>query len=349
MTLVLGIESTCDDTGCAVVRDGVEILSNVVSSQIDIHNAFGGVVPELASRHHIDIIIPVIQKALEDANVTLDDIGLFAVAKGPGLIGSLLIGLNAAKALAFATKKPFVGVNHVEAHLYAAMMPAIEKLVFPLLGVVISGGHTFLARIDAIGEYTIIGTTVDDAIGEAFDKAAKIMGLPYPGGPEIEKLAINGDASRYDFKPSKIKGRPFAFSFSGLKTKVLYTVKGQSSQMKSPLIIEESDKKHVAAAFQEAAFSDIIAKASLALEKYPDINGIVFGGGVTNNDAIRDIVAKKFPETPVFWPARALTQDNAAMIAGLGYHHYSQEGDALDLEPMTRLALEDLDNTYNKK
>ncbi|MGM0439618.1 MAG: tRNA (adenosine(37)-N6)-threonylcarbamoyltransferase complex transferase subunit TsaD [Chlamydiota bacterium] len=340
MTLVLGIESTCDETGCAIVKDGHQILSNIVSSQIDLHSEFGGVVPELACRQHIEVLIPVIRQALDQAEVSLKDIDLISAARGPGLIGALLIGLNAAKALSYASEKPFIGVNHIEAHLYAAMMGVLDDLRFPALGVVVSGGHTFLVKINDIGSYQALGTTIDDAVGEAFDKVAKIMDIPYPGGPNIEKLAKDGDSHYYDFKPGKIKGRPLDFSFSGLKTSVLYTVKGQSAKMKSPLIISEEEKKHVAASFQRAALSDITKKIEKAL-KDEKFECLILGGGVTNNNRLREMVAELELDIPVYWPPRALTQDNAAMIAGLGYQQYQRQGhpDPWDLEPQTAMPL----------
>ena len=208
--LVLGIETTCDETACAVVKDGREILSNIVFSQEDLHNDFGGVVPELACRRHIDVLIPVIDQALQQAKCSLDDIDLFSVAYGPGLIGALLIGLNAAKSLALCTNKPFIGVNHVEAHLYAALM-SNPQVDFPCLGIVLSGGHTNLIYMKGIGQYELIGQTVDDAIGEAFDKAAKIMGLPYPGGPPIEALAATGNPQRFPLKQEQSKEVPSTF------------------------------------------------------------------------------------------------------------------------------------------
>jgi len=321
--LVLGIESTCDETSCSVVRDGKEILSNVVSSQIELHREFGGVVPELACRLHIDKIIPVLDESLKVANVTLDDIDLIAVANAPGLIGALLIGVNAAKALALATGKPLVGVNHIEAHLYAAVMG--EEIPFPALGVVLSGGHTSLVIMDGVGQYREVSHTVDDAIGEAFDKVAKVIGLPYPGGPEIEKLALKGDATRFAFKAGKVKDAPLNFSFSGLKTSVLYTVKGPRASQKSPIIISEEDKADVAASFQEAAFSDIAKKVKIAA-KEQNCKSIILGGGVTNNKYLRKVLAERCQNLPLYWPAPALTLDNGAMIAGLGYHRFLLDG-----------------------
>lgn len=227
--LVLGIESTCDETGASVVEDGRRILSNVVASSADIHERFGGVFPELACRRHIDAILPVIDEALRKAAVTPKEIDLIAVAKGPGLVGALLIGMNAAKGLSIAWEKPLIGVNHVEGHLYASMME-LSDIPLPALGVVLSGGHTLLLKILDIGSYEPIGTTVDDAVGEAFDKVASLLGLPYPGGPHVERLAKTGNPKGCHFTPGNVKKNPLDFSFSGLKTAVLYTVKGQAAQ-----------------------------------------------------------------------------------------------------------------------
>lgn len=335
--LVLGIESSCDETACAVVRQGRDILSNIVSSQIDLHQQYGGVVPELACRRHIDVIIPVLDEALKQAQVDLKQIDLIAVAHGPGLIGALLIGLNTAKALALAHQKPFIGVNHIEAHLYAALMSQEAAPSFPCLGVVLSGGHTALVLMKSIGHYELIGQTVDDAVGEAFDKTAKMLNLPYPGGPYIEALAQRGDAKRYPFKAGQVKGHPLDFSFSGLKTAVLYTLKGQNSQQKE-LILSQTDQADLAASFQLAAMSDIVHKTLLAASTY-HLNTVVFGGGVTNNLYLRQLFAEANPHLHYLWPSTGLSLDNAAMIAGLGYHRFLQQkkGDAFDLEPLARI------------
>lgn len=332
--LILGIESTCDETACAIVRNGKEILSNVIHSQSEIHSAFGGVFPELACRRHVDILIPVIETALAQAGITADQIDLIAVAKGPGLIGALLIGLNAAKALSLAWNIPFIGVNHVEAHLYAAMMPQPFSL-FPALGVVISGGHTFMVKMLRIGSYETLGTTQDDAIGEAFDKVASMLHLSYPGGPAIEQLAKKGNASRFSFQAGKVKGQPLDFSFSGLKTSVLYAIKGANALKDSPLIIADKEKADVAAAFQETALSDIVTKSLSAASAF-DCHAIYCGGGVTNSTRLKELFREKNKAAiPLFFPSRELTTDNAAMIAGLGYHHFLQkkEGDSYDLQP----------------
>lgn len=332
---VLGIESTCDETACAIVENGKIILSQMVASQVDLHTQYGGVYPELACRRHFDVLIPLIDQTLKQGELVKDDIDLIAVAKGPGLVGALLMGLSAAKGLALAWNTPFVGINHVEAHLYAAMMH--EDPLFPALGVVVSGGHTLLVKIHALGEYEQIGSTVDDAVGEAFDKVAALLELPYPGGPEIEKLALQGNPAKYPFKSGVVKGRPWDFSFSGLKTNVLYTLKGQNCDRKACSILPESEKAHVAAGFQEAALGDIVKKAVAAAETF-DCKMIFLGGGVTQNNRLKELF-KKSP-IPVFFPPAGLSLDNAVMIAGLGYqlfHRKKKLGDPFDLEPLPRI------------
>lgn len=324
----LGIETTCDETSCSIVKDGTEIVSNVISSQIDLHAEYGGVVPELSCRRHVDILIPVLQQSLQEAKITLHQIDLIAVAYGPGLIGALLLGTTAAKALSLALKKPLIGVNHVEAHLYAAYMSNLDKITFPCLGVVLSGGHTAIVQMEDIGTYKMLGETIDDAIGEAFDKVAKLLDLPYPGGPEIEKLALQGNPHRFPFKPGYVKRDPQQFSFSGLKTAVLYAIKSL------PTPLSSQDKADIAASFQNTAFSDVIQK----LKSVPS-SSIIFGGGVTNNKYLRAQLSQHFPNRTILWPSVGLSLDNAAMIAGLGYHLHARKGisDSLFLEPTTRI------------
>lgn len=335
--LTLGIETTCDETGCAIVKGGYEILSNCVSSQIDLHNEYGGVVPELACRRHVDIMLPVIKDALKQAGCSLADVDLIAVANGPGLVGALLIGLQAAKGLSISLHKPLIAVNHVEAHLYAALMSHERQPSFPCLGVILSGGHTALVIMHSVDSFTLISQTVDDAIGEAFDKVAKLLGLPYPGGPEIEKLALKGNPKRYSFKGGVVKGYPLSFSFSGLKTAVLYALNGQNGSMESSSISLET-QCDIAAAFQETAFEDVIKKALLASQEY-GLKEIVFGGGVTNNRNLRSRFAQAAQGLTLYWPTFEMSLDNAAMIAGLGYQRYmrAQKGNGLDLEALTRM------------
>ena len=324
--LVLGIETTCDETSCAVVQDGRKILSNVISSQIDLQKEFGGVVPELACRRHIEVIVPVLQEALKEAGCTLQDIDRIAVAKGPGLVGALLIGLHFAKTLAFSLDIPLVPINHIEAHLYAAVM-SHETPTFPALGVVLSGGHTSLIGMDNIGAYTLLGETVDDAIGESFDKVAKMLSLPYPGGPYIEKMALTGNPERFSFKAGRVKANPLDFSFSGIKTSVLYTIRDL------PKPLSEQDICDISASFQEAVFSDVIKKMHLVLKETP-YPCIYLGGGVTHNKKLREHLAKSF-NIPFYLPRNDLCLDNAAMIAGLGFHKAPHAG--YDLDPETRI------------
>jgi len=337
--LVLGIESTCDETASAVVQNGRTILSTIVASQIDLHRKYGGVVPELACRRHIDLMIPVIDQALSEANVSLNEIDLIAVAHGPGLIGALLIGLNTAKALALALQKPLIGVNHIEAHLYSPFMSQNDIVPFPCLGVVLSGGHTAMVLIKDGGVYQLMGQTVDDAIGEAFDKAAKLLGLPYPGGPEIERLASKGDPFRFPFKGGQVKGRPLDFSFSGLKTALLYTLKGKPPHHTPLLPLHEQDQCDLAASFQYAACEDIVRKSLLCAETC-QVQTLVLGGGVTNNRYLRQLLAQKSQgKYDILWPSLGLSLDNAAMIAGLGYYRYQWQGggDSMPLEPLARI------------
>ncbi len=336
--IVLGIESTCDETSISIVKDGKEILSNVVTSQIDLHAEYGGVVPELCCRRHVDVIIPVLNQCLKEAGLTLKEIDLIAVAYGPGLIGALLIGLTAAKTLSLAMQKPFIGVNHIEAHLYAAIMREPICPPFPSLGVVLSGGHTSIVLMKGICEYYLISETVDDAIGEAFDKVAKMLNLPYPGGPKVEELALKGDPKKFALKAGFVKERPLNFSFSGLKTAVLYLLNGQDQKGQKPLERSEQNICDLCASFQRAAFDDVIDKVLSAARSF-NCQTLIFGGGVTNNQALKNKLQERAIGYTLLFPSKGLSLDNAAMIAGLGYHSYIQKGqaDSLDLKPKTRI------------
>lgn len=325
--IVLGIESTCDETGVSIVQDGKIILSNVLASSADIHAKYGGVFPELACRRHIETIIPLIDEALKQANTTPEEIDLIAVAKGPGLIGALLIGMNVAKGLSIAWNKPLIGINHVEAHLYASMMDA-EEVPLPALGIVISGGHTLLLKVNALGEYETLATTVDDAIGEAFDKVASLLDLPYPGGPQIEKLALKGNPKTVSLSAGKVKRSPLDFSFSGLKTAVLYAKKSPEGYLREDL----------AASFQQTALGDVVKKSLIASQKF-DCKALIFGGGVSANQKLREMTQKAFPKMPIFWPRPFLAVDNAVMIAALGCKKFKGISDSLELEPQTRMNL----------
>ncbi len=330
--IVLGIETTCDETAIALVKDGEEVLSNVIASSADLHAQYGGVFPEQSSRRHIESIISVLKEAL--GTISPDKIDLIAVAKGPGLAGPLLIGMQFAKGLSISWKKPFIGINHVEAHLYAAMMGAPK--IFPALGLVLSGGHTMLVKIHAIGHYELLSTTVDDALGEAFDKVGVLLGMPYPGGPRVEALAKNGHP-RFALAKGVVKAKPLDFSFSGLKTSVLYAIKGQNG--KSPISLSEQDKCDLAASFQETALNDVLKKAHIAAATF-DCHALYFGGGVCNNGRLKEMFNNSFQsKIPLFFPKKELTSDNGAMIAGLGYRQFIARGcgDPLDLEITTRI------------
>lgn len=326
---VLGIESTCDETAASIVLDGKKILSNVVLSQASLHASYGGVFPEIASRAHIEAIIPVIKQALSEASLKKEQIDLIAVAKAPGLVGGLLIGVEAAKGLSIALDKPFIGVNHVEAHLYAAMMSE-QVPTFPSLGVVLSGGHTLIVKINAIGSYEILATTIDDALGEAFDKLAVLLGFSYPGGPMIEKLAKEGNPKAYALKSGRIKERPLDFSFSGIKTACRMLIETKS-------FLEDEFKKDVAASFQEAVFTDLSKKLS-KISQETGLSHVYLGGGVICNKMLREFLQNKLSHMHFVFAPKELCVDNAAMIAGLGFHRFflSGKSDDLDLVPQTR-------------
>jgi N6-L-threonylcarbamoyladenine synthase len=327
--LVLGIESTCDETACAVVKDGKIILSNVIFSQASLHANYGGVFPEVASRAHIEKLVPAIDLALKEAGVEKEAIDLIAVAKAPGLVGGLLLGVEAAKALSLALNKPFIGVNHVEAHMYAAMMKE-ECNTFPSLGVVLSGGHTLLVKITEIGTYEVLATTIDDALGEAFDKLAIMLGLSYPGGALIEKLALEGDPKKYALSPGRIKERPLDFSYSGLKTACRVLIEKQAT-------IDETFKKDLAASFQQVVFSDLIKKIKLAASTH-GLKKVYLGGGVMCNMTFREKLQEEAKDLEFVFADKMLCLDNGAMIAGLGFARFNLQkvGDDLDLLPQTR-------------
>jgi len=329
--LTLGIETTCDETACAIVRDRKEILASVVSSQIDLHKAYGGVVPELASRRHVDLLVPIYEETLARAQLLPEALDLIAVSHRPGLIGALLVGLNFAKGLSLGLQKPLIGVNHVYAHLYAPFMQK-DSPPLPALGLVISGGHTALFLLQEGHDPQLISQTVDDAIGEAFDKCARLLGLPYPGGPEIEKLALQGNPQRFPMRAGRVKTDPLAFSYSGLKTAVLYTLQ----KLPDPT---RQDKADLAASFQEAAFASLLDKTLPAAETY-GLSHLVIGGGVSNSHRLRLLFAEKAPQLVTHWPQPLLTTDNGAMIAGEGTRAFlirGQVGDSLSLNAFPTL------------
>lgn len=309
---ILGIESSCDETAAAVVKDGTRILSNVIASQVDIHARYGGVVPEVASRQHLIAAIPIIKRAMAEAEVTWGDLSGIAVTIGPGLAGSLLVGVNLAKAIALARGLPLVGIDHLEGHIYANWLSEnnskAEPPTFPLICLIVSGGHTDLVLIEGHGQYHLLGRTRDDAAGEAFDKVARILGLGYPGGPAIELVAKKANGVAYRLPRAWLKGSD-DFSFSGVKTAVLRLV--SSSTGPHPPVAD------VAASFQEAVV-DVLVTKTIAAAKRHRVRQILLAGGVAANLSLRQLMTKRSP-VPVTFPRLILCTDNAAMIAGCGY------------------------------
>src|SRR5215216_2782746 len=314
-TLVLGIETSCDETAAALVMGGSDVVSSVVSSQIDLHVPYGGVVPEIASRAHLELLNPVIARAIVEAGVDERRIDAVACTVGPGLIGALLVGVSAAKALALSWDVPFVAVNHLEAHLYAALLedPAVE---LPIVVLLVSGGHTMLVEMTEPGPYRLLGQTIDDAAGEAFDKVARFLGLGYPGGPAIERVAAAGDPSAIDF-PRAMRNEGLDFSFSGLKTAVLNHVRGNP----------DVDTADVAASFQAAVVDVLVHKARRAAAQGGAL-GLALGGGVAANSKLREdlLDACTADGLNAYLPSRAMCTDNAAMIAAAGWHRLRLDG-----------------------
>lgn len=312
---VLAVESSCDETSVAVVEDGREVYSNVIASQIDTHKKFGGVVPEIASRQHVEAINTVLKEGIEEAGVKLDDIDIIAATKGPGLIGALLVGLSAGKALALATGKPFVGVNHIVGHVCANYI-SFKDLEPPFIGLIISGGHTYLIEVKDYVDFTLHGRTVDDAVGEAFDKVARSLGLAYPGGPLIDDLAKKGKET-IEFPRVMIKEDNYNFSFSGLKTAVLNYL--NSARLRGEEIVAED----VCKSFQEAVV-DVLIEKSFRLAREKNMDKIVLCGGVSANSRIREAFEEKGREEniKIYYPDLKLCTDNAAMIASAAYYEY---------------------------
>jgi N6-L-threonylcarbamoyladenine synthase len=392
MSIILGIESTCDETACAIVADGTSVASSVIASQVELHAKYRGVVPEIASRAHIENILPVIRDAVDVAGVPLGDVDAIAVAHRPGLIGSLLIGVTAAKTLAWAMGKPLIAVDHVQAHLYSVVLDAMREpsgsaagalsrsessgqihairektprggaaglpvqytspsseapdvhpglrarsIEFPAVGLVCSGGHTALYELNSWSEIKMIGSTIDDAVGEAYDKVAAILGLGYPGGPILDRLAIAGDPAAIKFPRTMLDRDSLDFSFSGLKTAVLYHVRGvpskrdpQPNPKPSP---NEQEIRNIAASFQAACIDVITKKLLRAIDQF-DARSVIIGGGVSANRGLRAALAS-FP-VPVHFPAMMFCTDNAAMIAGLAQTQFDAGQFAgLDLDAIT--------------
>lgn len=332
--VILAIETSCDETAAAVVKNGREIRSNIISSQIELHKLYGGVVPEIASRKHIEKINQVIEEALETAGITLQDVDAIGVTYGPGLVGALLVGVAEAKAISFATGKPLVGVHHIEGHISANYIEN-KELEPPFLCLVVSGGHTHLVLVKAYGDYQIIGKTRDDAAGEAFDKVARAIGLGYPGGPKIDKLSKEGNPEAIAFPRAQIEGCPYDFSFSGLKSAVLNHINSQ--EMKGI----EINRADIAASFQNAVVDVLVTKAVAAAKDY-GMKRVAIAGGVAANSSLRNAMAKACSENELtfYYPSPIFCTDNAAMIGTAAYYEYlNGVRDGLDLNAIPNLKI----------
>jgi len=331
--LLLCLESSCDETAAAVVRDGRQVLSSVIASQVDIHARYGGVVPELASRSHLDAVIPVIETALQQAATTLEEIEGVVVTRGPGLIGALLVGLSAAKAIAYARNLPLVGVHHIEGHLLAIQLET--PLDFPFLALAVSGGHTHLYRVDGIGRYQTLGRTIDDAAGEAFDKVGKLLGLEYPGGPRIDALASKGNPAAVAFPRPLLHKRGADFSFSGIKTAVFNYLQQQPA-------LDDAGRADTAASFQ-AAVVEVLTRKTMAAAEAAGLERIVIAGGVACNRGLRQAMQEAARDCgrQVYFPSPSLCADNAAMLGVAGnFRLEAGANDALDLNAVASWPLE---------
>jgi len=332
---ILGIESSCDETAAAVVEDGTAILSSVVASQLATHGKYGGVVPELASREHLRAIVPVVRLALEEAGVGFDDLAAIAVTEGPGLVGSLLVGITYAKALCFARDLPLIGVNHIEGHIHAVVLQADASLEYPALALVVSGGHTHLFEVREGFTYRLLGKTRDDAAGEAYDKVAKLLGFGYPGGPIVDQLAPHGDPHAVKFTLARMKGNTLDFSFSGLKTAVLRWVEKHDQQHHLTAEIEARRRSgsvtaqdflpltpqptlDLLASFQHTVIEEILRRATVCIEEIC-ARSLIISGGVASNAGLRAAARAADLACPVYFPTPALSTDNAAMIAAAAF------------------------------
>lgn len=329
---ILGIESSCDETAAAVVEDGSRILSSVVASQLSTHAKYGGVVPELASREHLRAIVPVVRETLAAAQIRLEDLSAIAVTEGPGLVGSLLVGITYAKSLCFAKGVPLIGVNHIEGHIHAAVMDLGQSVPFPSVALVVSGGHTHLFEVREGFTYTLLGKTRDDAAGEAYDKVAKLLGFGYPGGPAIDQLAPFGNPNAVRFTPPKMKGNRLDFSFSGLKTAVLRWVEARDIQpqiqarkaLTPPVPIEvwlrftDSETLDLLASFQRMVIEELLRRAAVSAEAV-GAQSLIISGGVASNRGLRAAAQTLNPGYPVYFPPPGLSTDNAAMIAAAAF------------------------------
>ena len=332
--LIMGIETSCDETAAAIVEKGRKIEANIISSQIKIHNKYGGVVPEIASRKHMEYIVPVIDQALSESGIELNQLSGIAVTYGPGLIGSLLVGLTVAKSIAFVRKIPLIGINHLEAHIYSNFLEHRE-LKPPIICLIVSGGHTSLVHINDYWDYNILGQTKDDAAGEVFDKISKYLNLGYPGGPVIEKLSGNGNPSAINFPRPLLNKKNFDFSFSGLKTAVIYYVNKLREENK------EIPKLDILASFQQAVV-DVLTEKTLKAALKLKVNKIALAGGVAANLYLRKNIKKraKMYDIEVFYPSPQLCTDNAVMVASAGYYKLrNNKISSLNLDAVSRLPL----------
>ncbi len=328
-TRILAIETSCDETAAAVVENGRIILSNIIASQVDLHAQYGGVFPEVASRRHIEVIHTIVNQALETAHLGLDDVDCIAVTQGPGLVGSLLVGVNMAKGLALARQKPLLGINHIEGHIYSLWLTEeAENFTFPILNLVVSGGHTELYLMAGHGRYQHLGGTLDDAAGEAFDKVGRLLGLPFPGGPAIDRAAHSGNSQAYKF-PRGVMEDGFNFSFSGLKTAVMRQVQPTTSRHFVP---------DLAASFQAAVVDALVTKTERAAQAY-GVTAVHLAGGVSANSALRQTMRERLT-VPVRFPPPILCTDNAAMIAAAAHWHFlAGQQHTLDLDVIPSLQL----------
>jgi N6-L-threonylcarbamoyladenine synthase len=356
--LILGIESSCDETAAAVVEDGVRILSSVVASQFDTHGKYGGVVPELASREHLRAIVPVVREALSQAGFVFDDLSAVAVTKGPGLVGSLLVGMTYAKSICFARGLPLIGVNHLEGHIHAVLIDAGDRIEFPALALVVSGGHTHLFEVREGWQYRLLGKTRDDAAGEAYDKVAKLLGFGYPGGPIIDKLAVHGNPKAVKFTLARMKGNTLDFSFSGLKTAVLRWTEQRDKGVERDLGPEIEARRQLRnptledwlrftpkatldmlASFQRTVIEELLRRAVRSAESI-GAQTMIISGGVACNAGLRAAASALNTPYPILFPAPALSTDNAAMIAAAAFPKLRRgEFDSFDLQASANLAL----------
>jgi N6-L-threonylcarbamoyladenine synthase len=357
---ILAIESSCDETAAAVIEDEVYVLSSVVASQFPVHGKYGGVVPELASREHLRAIVPVVREALERASLTWNDLDAVAATSGPGLAGSLLVGLTYAKAIAFATGIPLIAVNHIEGHIHAVILEARQRgnpVEFPALALIVSGGHTHLYEAREAGVYRLLGRTRDDAAGEAFDKVAKLLGFGYPGGPVIDRLAPSGDPRGVRFTIAHMKGNALDFSFSGLKTAVLRWVESHDladeiearkrllrtvpePTLDQWLLVTPQPTRDLLASFQRTVIEELLRHASSAAQQNEGVRSLIVSGGVACNSGLRMAVTQAATGLPVFFPSAALSTDNAVMIAAAAFPKFRRgEFASLDVAAEPNLAL----------